>query len=843
MQTIYLFLVLFILQSCKTFNPENLLSDEPQEFKSVDLDEKSNLLETEIEQVIKEQGNDDTTGVRTGDTTGVRTEDTADIRTGDTTGVRTGDTTGVRTGDTTGVRTGVRVKTKKEKEIEEKMDSGIVISEEEKCTLLNIRTTSDTIIASNSSLISRKQILKTVIETINDSQDKVIFSDLIGLITSDNKFLSNNTINNQLKNAVDNKAILTTSNEALTEDIKSLSVICSNKMIFDKASSNYNICQQSIKALNFLSIPREININKESLIKISKKIISFEKLLKGLVLVSAQNNDLKDRNRYAANLLMYETFFILAKYRNMVVDLILNEVKNLCKEFSLIDYTAHDLRAIREKLLVLQHQQLNFIDIILEARGYKETSSPDGCPEIFKSGIAQNSFVQSSRSCSAFLSGTCSMEQFTFVSDFLVVDDFFVVESPSDSSKYQALCKCNKKIIRSADPKEIKFLEGNKIEKQFTITDIHPNTIKITDVTIRDFNGRATCQGRACVSKFHPSFDYCDEWPQFDIVQSLLGSNGKPQLTTRAPLEVSRYDTCYASWGSGIFSKNMFDKWFSDSEYSVTISRDILENKRAQDKLINFNAPIDWPYIELTKSEDSKYKYKSESFLILDNNAEEGHYKCNRQNGCGNTDTDTFFDITEESAFSCSAAVGNCPKYNWNFTVEAHTYITYLGNNETFSFASDEDLWIFLNGKLVVDLGGFNYPRSGDNIKRGSVTLDASTVHQLGLTKGQTYPLDIFFAERSCCRSIFEMETSIQIVADNMFTHKIEVEEEFKTNISDFELIDSPAGMTIDTSGLVRLNLTESDSREYRFKVKAKSNNTCLYKDGIQEITLITKKI
>ena len=89
----------------------------------------------------------------------------------------------------------------------------------------------------------------------------------------------------------------------------------------------------------------------------------------------------------------------------------------------------------------------------------------------------------------------------------------------------------------------------------------------------------------------------------------------------------------------------------------------------------------------------------------------------------------------------------------------------------------------------------------------------------------------------------FEMETSIQIVADNVFTHISEVTKEFKTNISGFELVGNPDGMTIDSSGLIRYNLTDKDSGQYRFKVKAKSNNTCLYKDGIQEIILTTNKI
>lgn len=96
---------------------------------------------------------------------------------------------------------------------------------------------------------------------------------------------------------------------------------------------------------------------------------------------------------------------------------------------------------------------------------------------------------------------------------------------------------------------------------------------------------------------------------------------------------------------------------------------------------------------------------------------------------------------------------GGSPDHNFHFTFELHTEFEYDADGaQVFKFIGDDDVWVFIDGKLVIDLGGVHSARE-----------QFIDVNRLGLVDGETYTLDFFFAERHRTQSNFRIETNLQL--------------------------------------------------------------------------------
>ncbi len=115
-----------------------------------------------------------------------------------------------------------------------------------------------------------------------------------------------------------------------------------------------------------------------------------------------------------------------------------------------------------------------------------------------------------------------------------------------------------------------------------------------------------------------------------------------------------------------------------------------------------------------------------------------------------------------EGLYSEQELTGMGPEHNFSFTSEVEYWFPYDENtNATLRFTGDDDVWVFINDQLALDLGGLHPAVSGE------VVVSGTEDHFLGgtesahlMTPGNVYPIKVFHAERHTTGSTFKLTFS-----------------------------------------------------------------------------------
>lgn len=248
---------------------------------------------------------------------------------------------------------------------------------------------------------------------------------------------------------------------------------------------------------------------------------------------------------------------------------------------------------------------------------------------------------------------------------------------------------------------------GNGDDNEFTLT-----------AKVRDFKEGNAVDNTGTHPNFNQSRWTCDPSMGTTVEEDLAvggastsfaGDNRSPKLSSSLTAIQAR---CFEP-------QDRFGDWFQDM--GPDVNRTYLLN------------------LQFTKDGNGMFTFRDIRFFPLDNGGP------SRKVTSG--DPDPFGNLQSGSKDEVDLT-----QHNYGFTVEFHGQFKYqAGKGHVINLEGDDDLWVFINGKRALDLGGMHPSQSG------SIKLD-----DLGLTDGSTYPIDFFFAERSVASSKLSISSNVK---------------------------------------------------------------------------------
>ena len=307
--------------------------------------------------------------------------------------------------------------------------------------------------------------------------------------------------------------------------------------------------------------------------------------------------------------------------------------------------------------------------------------------------------------------------------------------------------------------------KGKTLATNLTCEEVNPNDVKYVNVSMWDINAeKYNAKMRGITSDEYYPIDV-ETRAEIDSNSILFGSTEGRNLggIQNGYISANRYRTC-----NGVI-QGLANNKLSNGNLVINST---YNNKDTLFPSSNVNTGYDEPYNEeilnykfpFLKQENGYYSFNSDEYhvkkddsskkFILHKGARNGFYPFN------NCSDDTFSDENKNLFFTA--------KFEIPFIMTESGQVINEKTNKTedmvFNFSGDDDVWIFVDDDLVVDLGGVHIKQTGDiNFAKNTVTYssiydinndkDNENVEKIAFNSGKLskgeHTLRVFYMERA----------------------------------------------------------------------------------------------
>lgn len=315
------------------------------------------------------------------------------------------------------------------------------------------------------------------------------------------------------------------------------------------------------------------------------------------------------------------------------------------------------------------------------------------------------------------------------------------------------------------------------------------NELVTKDDACRTNQGNGLTKGKLVAGYGHPDFENFANNICLGIAKDELGYDGKPvfsgDINASCCGKLSKSE-CNAKWSSSntpqvtkisghLLCGASFDTWFrTDPRINKEVESTLLLERTDKNKGVYVFDSQFPPINNNAKGAGGVLFSKNPAYFTPLTNAGFMDHRTLSSILCYN-DNNSLVDCTSLPKFSSYGLnapysgnkwTGNTlnPPYtvNGGFTTEIHTYFMYKpsgsGDKSSLNFTGDDDVWVFINNKLFVDLGGMHSRAT----ETGTLTAQNCSNGQLcdpdyEVYSGGVYDMHVFQTERAFSGSNFKL--------------------------------------------------------------------------------------